>query len=101
MKSFFTGLLFTLCFLFSKSQQPLYYTQVIVIDSTTSKEELFDRARLWFNNNFTSDKEVLQVADRNFGELVCRGIIPYTGTVNVLRSAVKGEIRFDVKIYFK
>ena len=94
-------MLFALFFLFGKSQQPLYYTQVIVIDSTTSKEELFDRARLWFNNNFTSSKEVIQVADRNYGEMVCRGIIPYNTTINELRSAIVGEIRFDVKIYFK
>ncbi len=94
-------MLFALFFLFGKSQQPLYYTQVIVIDSTTSKEELFDRARLWFNNNFTSSKEVIQVADRNYGEMVCRGIIPYSSNVIDQSSSTKGQISFDVKIYFK
>jgi hypothetical protein len=101
MKSIFLSLVFSFCFVLCHSQKPFYYKEVIEVDTTTTKEELFERARLWFNDNFTSSNEVIQVADRNYGELVCRGIIPYNTTINELRSAIVGEIRFDVKIYFK
>lgn len=95
-------ILFTLSsFFLCKSQKPLYYTEVIFVDSTTSKQELFDRARIWFTTYFTDSKEVIQVADKDYGELVFRGIIPYDSKVNELSSGTKGIISFDVKLYIK
>lgn len=94
-------MLFSFVFSASFGQQPLYYRQTITIDTSTNKEELLDRARLWFTTNFTSSKEVIQVADRQYGELVCRGIMPYSSNVFEQSSATKGQISFDVKIYFK
>ncbi len=97
-------LIFTFCALAitaTLGQTPLTYRQVIAVDSVTGKDDLLDRAREWFTACFTGSNEVIQVVDRNNGEFMCRGIMPYNSNVFERSSSTKGHISFDVKIYFK
>lgn len=54
------------------SQEPLTFSEAIEV-SGINKDELFIRGREWFNENFKSSKDVLQIADKESGELVGRG----------------------------
>mgnify|MGYP003545391179 CR=1 FL=1 len=101
MKRIFSLLVLSLVIQVSFSQTPLTYSEVVQVDSITSKEEMFERARVWFATSFKDSKEVLQVSDKENGELIGRGVIPFISNVFVGSSATKGLISFDVRIYTK
>lgn len=50
------------------------YTGVVEIPGA-SRDQLFTRARQWFNETFASSKEVLQIADKETGELAGKGFM--------------------------
>ncbi|HQO32347.1 MAG TPA: DUF4468 domain-containing protein [Chitinophagales bacterium] len=54
---------------------PLVYTEVVKVDSTITKNVLFERARAWLNDNFRDYKEVSQIQDKESGELSVGGIL--------------------------
>jgi hypothetical protein len=60
--------------LFSYSQKDsiVTYTDVVKVDNV-SKDELYMRARAWLADAFNSSKEVLQVQDKETGELIGKG----------------------------
>jgi hypothetical protein len=48
------------------------YWDVVKVDGA-SKDDLYQRARLWYNNSFKSSKDVLQIQDKETGELAGKG----------------------------
>ncbi|NLH46839.1 MAG: DUF4468 domain-containing protein, partial [Acholeplasmataceae bacterium] len=54
--------------LYTFSQEPVNYSEAIEVPNV-EKNELFLRGREWFNDNFKSSKDVLQVIDKETGEL--------------------------------
>lgn len=99
-----TIILISLFFVLSKqseAQTALTFSDVVKVDSTITKEQLFERARQWFATYFKDSKAVLQVSDKDNGELIGRGAIPFSSGVFVGSAATKGYINFDVKVYSK
>jgi hypothetical protein len=78
------------------------YSGVIRIENV-SKDELYQRARAWMADAFKNSKEVLQVQDKETGELIGNGIvesyIPYNNI------AGKGDVgawsSFKISIWVK
>lgn len=66
------------------------YTEVINLDSSISQAELYNRARVWFIENYKSAKNVLQLEDKEAGILVGKGIIPILYDVRIF-SKSKGD----------
>lgn len=78
----------------------LNFTAVIKVDSTIKKEELFSRARIWFSQAFTDSKAVLDVQDKESGELVGNGTIKAIGS-NGNYSYAYGYVSFSIKVLVK
>jgi hypothetical protein len=57
-------------------QVPLTYTEVIQVDSI-SKNELYNRAKLWFTTVYNSAKDVLQMDNKDEGQKIGKAIISY------------------------
>lgn len=51
----------------------VYYEKVYNVDSV-SKDDLFNRGRIWAVDYFNSAKDVLQIQDKNEGQLTGKGI---------------------------
>lgn len=51
------------------------YEEVISVDST-SKNEMFDRARMYFSKVFKSSKNAIDYIDKESGTIVANGVIP-------------------------
>lgn len=82
-------------------QKPaLSFTEVIQVDSA-SKSELYRRAKLSIVNVFIDANEVLQIDDKEEGQLVAKGVIPYTPHFLMGQDLAKGTISFVIKIYVK
>jgi hypothetical protein len=54
----------------------LFYTEVVTVDSISSKE-LYLRARQFFVDNFKSANDVIQVDDKEAGVLIGKGLSQY------------------------
>lgn len=89
-------LFFSLIFpTFIFAQEPLKFSEIITVDSV-SKSELFIRGREWFNDNFKSSKDVLQIQDKETGELSGKGFFKVQYTSNYL-----GKRNYDINVSFQ
>ena len=50
-----------------KAQKPVTYENVIVTDSTLSKESLYNRGHNWVVSIFKNPQKVIQLNDKNEG----------------------------------
>ncbi len=56
----------------TKAQNTFEYTSVIQLEGTT-KNNLYQRAIEWVNENFKSSKAVIQNSDKEAGSILCKG----------------------------
>lgn len=59
---------------FAQKDSVLTFSGIVEVNGT-SKAELFSKARQWINETFKDSKDVLQIADKESGELAGKGII--------------------------
>lgn len=82
----------------SQSDTAISYSEVIHVDSTT-KDQLFSRARIWVNDAFKSGKDVTQLADKDAGTITgsANFIIHFT----IRKGTWPARITFSFKILIK
>lgn len=78
--------------------QTLEYEEVFSVDSNITKDELFNRARSWFVDYYKDANEVLQVSDKESGELIGAAIYKYSFLVGGGRMAMTIDYRVSVKM---
>lgn len=67
-------LLFSSAAALAQLDSVISYTAVVEVPNS-SKDALFIRARQWFNETFKSAKDVIQISDKETGELAGKGIM--------------------------
>lgn len=81
---------------------PLTYSEVVEVSDSTTRGELFLRGREWFAETFKSSKEVLQINDKESGELVGKGIFNITYIVNYWGlHDQKADVDFTLSLWVK
>lgn len=60
--------------LLAQSDTAIKFSEIVMVDSAT-RDLLFIKARQWFNDNFKSANDVLQIADKESGELLGKGYV--------------------------
>src|SRR5689334_22885937 len=58
-------------------EKAITYTGVVTIDSTTSKDVLFSKAKRWVAENFNSAQAVIQNEDKEAGNLILKAGFQY------------------------
>ena len=94
-------LFFILITLGSYAQEKLSYNGKVQVDSNLKKNDLFNNARTWFNNSFNNSKNVIQIIDKETGEISAKGSIKYTSNVVLSSAVTSGYINFSVSIFVK
>lgn len=86
----------------SKQDSIITFTDVIQIEGAT-KEQLFIRARQWFNQSFKDARNVIRVADKETGEVLAKGIIRSQHWYKALGSESKTPVSYfaDIEVYVK
>lgn len=97
---YFTILFFLIIFSSLNAQEKLKYTNVIHIEGA-SKDELFNRAYNWFVNSYRSANNVIQINDKQNGQITAKSLFNYNPNFFVGSGPVKGYIRYTVSIYVK
>ncbi|GAB4199695.1 MAG: DUF4468 domain-containing protein [Bacteroidia bacterium] len=81
-------------------QEPLAYTEVVQVDSV-SKNELYNRAKVWFATTYNSVNDVLQIDNKEEGMLIGKAIMKYEPNVFTGSEQTKGNIKYTIKIFVK
>jgi len=76
------------------------YTEVVLVDSSLTKEMLYSSAREWITVSFKSANHVLQMEDKDAGKLICKGNFKSQGCGAVI-SKYNDRINFTLIIETK
>lgn len=84
------------------AQSPLTYFNVVHIDSSTSKDELFDRAKIWFVESYNNADAVIHMENKEKGIIIGKGLFNYTPSKNsYITKPLTGVIHYTFSVYFK
>lgn len=82
--------------------QELKYEEVVQVDSTITKEELYSRARTYLAKEFKEEGEVFTIDDKSIGEISGSGKVRYyTKKIYIGALCTIGYVNFKINIYFK
>jgi len=100
MKKIFTLFAFILTtILFS---QDLQYEEVVKVDSVTTKDELYNRARTWTSQVFNSKNNLITTEDKQAGEISGIGYYDYRADKKYKGSScVEGPLTYKFSIFLK
>jgi len=82
----------------SSNTKPLEYEKVFQVDNAITKDELFNRARTWFVDYYKNASKVLQVEDKESGELVGAAILTHSFRGGGVPVEMTIDYRISVKI---
>lgn len=77
--------------------------KVVSCEVDLSKEVLYNRGYNWVVSVFKNPQKVVQIKDKEGGQIVCKGYFEYAPENDVWSryDATKGYIHFTVKLFFK
>lgn len=84
----------------SFGQERLTYTNVVKVDSI-SKNELYNRAKLWMASAYNSSNDVIQIGNKEEGQIIGKASIKYLSRVFVGSATTGGYIKYTIKIFVK
>lgn len=100
MKRLFTLFIFLIS-IFAFSQE-FKFEEVVQVEDSSNKDELFNRARSWIGKTFKDEKYVIATEDRATGEISGNGIVKYrTSKIYFGVACVEGYVSFKLNIFVK
>lgn len=102
MKILITGIFLFQIFM-GFSQTPISYEDVVSLNDSVSKESLYNRGYHWVINIFKNPQKVVQLNDKESGQIVCKAAFKYDQTKWLWGGSEvsKGYVNYTVKLYFK
>lgn len=82
------------------SQETLTYTDVVTVEGV-SKDELYNRANLWFATSYNNSKAVLQLENKIEGQIIGKATMPYKPKIYNASERTIGKIDYTIKIFLK
>jgi len=82
------------------NSEELVYSEVIQVENTT-KAQLYNRAKMWFATTYNDSKEVLQVENKENGQLVGNAVFNYEPNVFRGNKQTEGVIKYTIKLFLK
>jgi hypothetical protein len=80
--------------LFERQSDTWVFTEVFIVDSTFTKEKLFQQAKQWFSEAFVSSKNVIDNADKEEGVIFGHVTI-------VFKNSTYGYVNFNIEVRCK
>jgi hypothetical protein len=85
---------------FDDETKRITYSEVVTVDSSTTKNELYSRGREWFAKAYKSSTDVLQMDDKESGKIVGKALMQVYH--KALGSNYKsGYINYTISLYLK
>jgi hypothetical protein len=102
MKSLITTILiFSSLLIFG--QTPLTFEDVVSLEESIKKESLYNRGNHWVIEVFKNPQKVIQLTDKEGGQMICKGNFGYKASNPLWMGAynTEGVINFTIKLFFK
>lgn len=80
-------------------QEPLAYTQVVEVKDV-SKDDLYNRAKMWFSKNLKNTRYVVDFDDKASGQIIAKSNVDIYQR-NFWGTKIDGKLRFVMKLFFK
>ncbi len=77
------------------------YTDVVILDSSVKKNELFNRAKAWFIQYYKSANDVIQMQDKDAGIIIGKGVFEFGFNPSTLSDRTTIYVSHTIKIYVK
>lgn len=98
MKKLLFTVLLIVGFTSVQAQTPISYSEVVQVEGVP-KEDLYQRAREWFTDTFRSSNDVIQLDDKENGQIVGKGLFKYVQRYGIF--VWDCTIRFTVSVAVK
>ena len=86
---------------FAQTDTTLKYTEIIQVEGL-SKQVLYQRARSWTNDVFKSSKDVIQIEDKENGEIAGKAVFAATISWNALgKRTAETTVNFKFQVIVK
>ncbi len=99
-KTMLSVLIITILSLSAYCQEPLSYSEVVKTDSIP-QSELYNRAKIWFSTTYVDSKSVIQLDDKDNGQIVAKAKMVYNPKVFTGSSQTEGYINYTIKVFVK
>ncbi len=76
------------------------YTDIVYLDSTITKDELFMVGREWMAKSFKSATDVLKMDDKEEGVMVGKGTMPFNSKTMGIEAPMM-DLHFTISVYLK
>jgi hypothetical protein len=86
---------------FPQTNGVIIYTDIIDVDSSIKKDELFNRAKAWFVTEYKSANDVLQMQDKDAGIIMGKGMFKAGYNMGLMSGLSIVNVYHTVKIYVK
>ena len=89
--------------IFPEINGDVIYSDVIIVDSGFKKDDLYIRARSWFVDEYKSSKDVIQMEDKEAGQIIGKGLIKidFISGKGFMTSATPVTINHTITIFVK
>lgn len=78
----------------------IMYTDVVVVDSSLTKAELFNRAKAWIASTYKSANAVIQMEDKDAGILIGKGVFVVNWSTALIKN-LSTDVPHTIKLLFK
>lgn len=82
------------------NEEDILFLDTIYVKENLSKEEFFNRSKVWLANKFKDGKEVEQYHDKESGLIIGKGTLELVDALSILGGHDQ-YLRFTVNIYVK
>ncbi len=100
MKLLLIGLMTLSMSIPSNAQEPIIFSEVVPVEGV-SKEELYNRAKIWFTTSYNSANDVLQMDDKENGQIIGKAVITYNSSLYNASEHFDGSINYTIKVLIK
>lgn len=83
------------------SQEPLFYTEIVTVDSLTTDKELYTRALVWFAEAYNDSETVIKLKDNENYQIIGKALMPYEPTTDMYPGYIRGNFEYQIKIFCK
>lgn len=80
---------------------PITYTEVVQVDSGTTKSELYNRVMAWINKVYKSPKSVIHTNDKESGEVTLKALFDFPQGGFGPGGSFNGVIKYSMSVYLK
>ena len=95
-------LIILMCFtFFSGLSQEIKFDEIIIVDSTRTKEDLYNTAKVWIAQKHNNGKAVIQIENKDEGFILGKVKVSYEPDFLSGSAGARGFIGYTLKLSFK